>query len=168
MQIAPPPETWDEHTGMTPVDQVPLETETPTETLLRRTAQTKNTTLDLTKRVDDLHGRVDGLEGKIDQVTDAVQAQGKQNQTLIDMTTDVVSILKNQTTVTTTTKLAEVEVTKTRALSEIEVEKAAGLARVEGDKAKRAAFIEVAKKWSIRIGAIGAAIATGILSQRCG
>lgn len=134
------PESWEEgHTGTTPVDPLVPEIETPTETLLRRTAQTKNTTLDLTARVDSLHGRVERIEQKLED-------HGRQNATIIGMTGDVISMLKQHVTVTTTTQLAEVKVTTERALTENEIRKEEGLAEIAEKRLDTEVKAEARKK----------------------
>lgn len=139
-QIAPPsePENWeDKHTGVTPV-HAPTGSETPLQTVVRRSGETKNIAIDVHAEVGTLHSRVSTLETKVDGIGTAVEEQGKQNKQIIGLTSDVISILKGRETVTTTTQLAQVEVTKSRALTENELARERELVLINDEKETKA------------------------------
>ncbi len=148
-QIAPQrPESWEgQRTGVTPVAGVPIgpqSTESPIETLVRRSGQTKNIALDVHGDVAALRGRVEGLEAKVDE-------HGRQNNTIIAMTGDVIAILKNKSTVETTVTVTEAEIKKTRAMTENEIGRERELALIENMQATNALKREWMKKSFERI-----------------
>jgi hypothetical protein len=156
-------ENWDDaRTGVTPV-RAQTENETPTETLLRRTAQTKNTTLDLQLAVDTLHGRVDAVETKLGQVNEQLVVHRDQNSTIISMQADMIGILKSKFQVEAEVAVATAKVTAAGALADTEVKKADRLATVE---IKREAW----KRALAIAGVIGLAVAGAIAAylKGCG
>ncbi len=140
-------ESFETHTGVTPVHGVPtVDPEGPVQTLVRRSAQTKNMVIDVQAEVSALGGRVTTLEAKVASVASAVDAQGQQNERIIGLTSDALSILKSREMVTTTTQLAQVEVTTKRALTDNELTLKSGLVAIDDDKLRRAARREHMRK----------------------
>ncbi len=143
-QLAPRREAR-ERTDATPVHGVPV-TESPVETLVRRAGQTKQIVMGIDVEVIELKGRVEGLETRVEDIHRAVDVQGKQNDTIIRMTGDVISVLKNQSTTTTTIAIAETEIKTKRAMTENELAREHGLALIEDKKQTRATRREWGRK----------------------
>lgn len=133
-QIAPA-ESWeDEHTGNTPVSAI-KDGETAVETIVRRSADTKNAATRTLTGMRELHGRVGNLEESFGafktEVKTELQEQRKQNATIIGMTGDIAKALGAKITAEATVAVATATVTAETALAENEVRKAERLATVE-------------------------------------
>jgi hypothetical protein len=187
------PESWEDQSGegkaSTGVLAKPLDVpESPTEILIRRSGETKNTALDLAVKVENLEIRLDGTDAKIDGIFpvlgDLRLAIAKQDDTLArqdqilekqsELATDTLRVLLRERDrsgeIKLTTTLSELKVEETEHLSNLELLKARELSQLKQTEADRDARREVLKAGALKVIA-GVALAAGFvatfLAGRC-
>lgn len=183
-----PKDAWDE--PKTGVMTMRTREETPTDTILRRTADAKNLTIDTLRGVETLrretrediktvNARIDHCNDKMDAIVEVVNdiridiaGSARQNEIIIKMLDDQNRQREQSGMMKLTTMTAEVEVKKTRALSEIEIERTGKLADIEATAEARKLKRDIIKKFSFKLiawlAAFGAAaLAGGYIFTNC-
>lgn len=157
------PDTWEDQSGdgvgSTGVVEKPVTGETPVQTLVRRSADTKN---DI--RVEVLP-RLSVLETQVNElIIPALAKNEKQNEKIIQ-------ILLDERKVTTETVLSQVRVTETEKTNQSVVLKEEGLSLIRQREAIVQTRLAVFKEYALRIlaglGIAGAAVLATISAGRC-
>lgn len=150
----------------TPVDMSVAEPagEPVTSTLLRRSAETKNSTLDALKmledhrketridirevhaKVDDVNAKVDGVISSVNKLSVDVASQSVQNKTIIEKIDELKAHRERSEQVSAAFKIAKAEVDKTLQMAEAEVDKTLRVADAEIEKARAITEISAADK----------------------
>lgn len=152
----------------TPVNMAPLSeadaADIVTTTLLRRSAETKNSQLDTLKMLEDhrketrvdikeVHAKVDNVNAKVDGVINVitelrveVSGQGVQNKTIIEKLDELKQHRDRSEQVSTAFKIAKAEVDKTLQIAEAEVDKSIRVAEAEVGKQRAITEIGAADK----------------------
>lgn len=196
VSAVPRGESW-EDSKFTPIQPTPVSTpavtESPVEVLMRRSGETKNSTLDTLVRVEtlrqetredfkevhakvdsavkDIHAKVDVLAKEFTGVRLAVVEHGVQNKAILDALGDMREDRDRTETVRTTTRIAEVEVDKTRQLTDLEVGKTRAITQIEDDKAAKALRRKIIEEFVMKV--VIALLAGGVvvllaIMSKCG